>query len=50
MTKEITEEQIKSIQNAIFELNIPVKVYSGILDLFNNLPVIKPTEEVEKKK
>ena len=49
MKKEITDEQIKVITNTIFELNIPVKVYSGILDLFEKLPVIKPTKDVEKK-
>lgn len=39
--KTITQQQIEQILQALMDLNIPVKTYAGLQDLFNKLPEVK---------
>jgi len=38
MPKIITEEQIKSLEEALVQLNIPVQAFIRIQDMFKKLP------------
>ncbi len=44
MNKKITTKEIELIMKAIMDCNVPVKVYAGLQDLFNKLPVIEDKE------
>ena len=43
--KQITEAQIKQIMDTLMELNIPVKVFAGMQNLFAGLPVNETPSE-----
>jgi len=45
MFKKITEEQIKMIEDTIFQLNVPVQVYASLQKLFKELPEIKTEQK-----
>ena len=51
MEKKITQEQTSGIMKLLENLNIPVKEYIAVQNLFNGLPVIenKKQENEEKK-
>lgn len=48
--KQITQEQINSVMNVFFELNVPIKSYVAVKDLFDKLPVVKEKEDDKKTK
>lgn len=39
--KKISLQEIQQIMNALFDLNIPVKAFNSIQELFNKLPPIE---------
>lgn len=52
MKYEITEEQVKNIQDALYQLNTPVQMYKAIGDLLRSKLVEEKTnvEDKETKK
>lgn len=46
--RNIKDEQIKAILEAIYTTNIPAQTFDGIKNILLNLPVVKE-EEVAKK-
>jgi len=49
MTKIITQAEIEKIMATLMELNIPVKVYAGLQELFAKLPKQDAKPEVPTK-
>lgn len=43
--KQISESQIKEIMALLMELNIPVKPYASLQELFDKLPVVEVKNE-----
>jgi hypothetical protein len=39
--KQISQEQIKQVMDTMMELNIPVKVYGGLQEMFAKLPTVE---------
>ena len=37
----ISQEQIKQVMDTMMELNIPVKVYGGLQEMFAKLPTVE---------
>jgi hypothetical protein len=48
MNKIITIQQTEAILQLLQTYNVGVKDYSAVVKLFNELPVEKPIEKVEK--
>lgn len=46
--KQITTQQTEQILAELMALNIPVKSFVGIQDLFNKLPAVEAKEPVKK--
>jgi len=47
MNRMITDEQIDSIINALFELNVPIKMFSGVQKMFKELPLAEEKKQNE---
>jgi len=45
--KKISQEQINKILDVLMQLNIPVKTYVSMQDMFEKLPLV---EEIKEKK
>jgi hypothetical protein len=47
--KQISETQIKEIMALLMELNIPVKPYVSLQELFSKLPIVEVKNEDKSK-
>ena len=54
--KIIKEEQIKLIQDVMYQINAPVQIFNSVVNMLNGLPELpikkdeKKTEEIKKDK
>jgi hypothetical protein len=48
--KQISDEQIKGIIQAFYDLNAPVKLFEGVRKLLEELPPVEKSKDKEPKK